>query len=151
MPFRRLLALILLLISIPLWSKARGYEIIANKSVPATAIDPKELKQIYLGELDYWRSGGRIRVARLSDASNVWSEFSRDVLDLTPNEFLNRWRYRLFSGRGIPPKQFESESLLISYVRDTEGAVGFIRSETVTSGPVVGLLKESLVRVLKLN
>lgn len=132
------------LFCVPLASAASGFEVIAHRGVDVDSISREELKLIFLGEKPFWTKGRRVYVARPEDSAPAWREFVGSTLDLTPTDFLNRWRYRLFSGRGIPPKRFEKTELLLRYVSETEGAIGvWAPNELVNLGD-----KKSAVKVL---
>jgi hypothetical protein len=40
------------------------------------------------------------------------------------------WQQRIFSGRGVPPPELDSEERVVVYVLEHEGAVGYLSQVT---------------------
>lgn len=119
-----------LLVTFTHTTKASGFVIVANKAGAPTRVTKKELKDIYLGHKVYWNGGKKIEASRLADESKITAEFVSDVLGETIDYFLSFWRRKLFTGRGLPPRRFESEAELIEFVSKTDNSIGVVSKET---------------------
>ena len=100
--------------------------VLVSKESEISEISKAELKNIFLGNEVFWSSGDRIRAAYF-DVSAVAGgnpDFYKSLLGLSSTQFTNFWRRRLFSGRGIPPKSFSSESDFINYLKENKYGIG---------------------------
>lgn len=89
-------------------------------------VDLKDLKDIFLGHRILWRNGDRIFAAHIKKKSIHMVDFLDEVLSMNPRQFNKYWRRRLFSGKGHPPIELNSDRKVLSYVSRTEGAIGVI-------------------------
>ena len=55
-------------------------------------------------------------------------EFLEDVLSMSPRKYNRYWRRKLFSGKGHPPVEIESDRKTLDYVTKTNGAIGIINN-----------------------
>lgn len=67
--------LLLLPLLICFSSKALPYTVITNSNSEYISITNERLKDIYIGDKTFWKSGERIRAARLSDEDPITAEF----------------------------------------------------------------------------
>lgn len=100
--------------------------VLVSKESEIQEISRADLKNIFLGNDVFWPSGDRIRAAYFDVSSQDGGEpdFYKELLGLSSTQFINFWRRRLFSGRGIPPKSFSSESDFINYLKENKYGVG---------------------------
>jgi ABC-type phosphate transport system substrate-binding protein len=120
---------------------AEAFVVIANTATPVSAISKSELKEIYSGERVFWNSAKRIRPARLPDDQSVTGEFLQSILFKTPTQFVQFWRHKLFSGKGLPPKIVDDSDKMISYIADTEGSVGYLPSDKKINNQKIKILE----------
>ena len=50
----------------------------------------------------------------------------RLVVGKTPNQFSRYWARKMFSGKGVPPRTFESSEEIIDFVNNNKGAVCYL-------------------------
>lgn len=100
--------------------------VLVSKESEISEISKAHLKNIFLGNEVFWSSGDRIRAAYFDVSAEAGGEpdFYKSLLDLSSTQFINFWRRRLFSGRGIPPKSFSSESDFINYLAENKYGIG---------------------------
>lgn len=106
------------------------FVIVSNSSIQEGSISKDLLRQLYMGEKSFWIDGQRIRLARHGDSSTIWNQFAAKVLSIQPEQYQSEWRHRLFSGRGVPPKKFESDDEIYNYISKTPGAIAYISSKS---------------------
>ncbi len=87
-------------------------------------IDITDLRDIFLGNRLFWRNGERIFAAHIQKESKHMKKFLKNVLSMSPRKYNKYWRRRLFSGKGHPPIEINSDKRTIDYVRKTDGAIG---------------------------
>jgi hypothetical protein len=106
--------------------------IVANPGLGVSTIDTETLRRIYLGQQT--RLGDVAIVPALLRKEPMNSQFSERYLDRTANQFTTYWRSRIFSGKGLPPRAFDSVAELLAFVRATPGAVAFVDSSASLGG-----------------
>lgn len=102
-----------------------GVIVIGNKASTDPVLTAQQVKQIFLGKRVKWADGSRIRFVALKD-SPTHQSFLRQYLQKDNSQWTVYWKRMIFTGRGMPPRQFDSQQKLIEYVSETRGAVGYI-------------------------
>jgi len=108
--------------------------VLANKGVPDKELQRESVERIYLGKKSQWSDGTRIVPVVLKSGS-THTAFVKKFLDRDASQFSTYWKQAVFTGRGMPPKSFETEAELIEFVSNTPGAIGYA-SFVPTSKPV---------------
>lgn len=106
---------------------------IANSSVPTNSLSKTQLKDIFLGNQVKWPDNIQIKVVTLKKG-DIHKEFSKNYMQKSTSQFKMYWKKMVFIGKGSAPKKFESENDLVSFVADTEGAIGYISPGTQPEG-----------------
>lgn len=130
---------VMLLIVLMTWSKAQVV-VIANKAVSTTALSSDVVQKIFLGQKTTWDGGGKIVPVTL-EGGPTHTSFLQSYVKKTPAQFATSWKQAIFTGQGIPPKSFASETDLVAYVAATKGAIGYIATATPHSGVTVLQIK----------
>ena len=118
-----------LLFSLVVSSSASGNSYVVMSSTDSTVkenIDIADLRDIFLGNRLFWRNGERIFPAHIPKETQKMKVFLNQVLSMSPRKFNKHWRRRLFSGKGHPPLELDSDRKTIDYVKTTNGAIGVI-------------------------
>jgi ABC-type phosphate transport system substrate-binding protein len=98
--------------------------IIANPDLEETTIEYRDLQRIYLGKQTQWKDDTSI-VPVMLKSGPLHDEFIEGFLDRSVQRFVTYWRQMVFTGKGMPPKSFASESDLVDFVARTPGSVGY--------------------------
>jgi ABC-type phosphate transport system substrate-binding protein len=110
--------------------------VIANKSVSEN-ISVSKTASIFALDITKWSNGAKITV--FDNTSDVKSSFyggiGKDVLSLK-----KEWMKKQLTGEAKAPESLGSDSDVISKVASTPGAIGFVRSSSV-SGSVNVILE----------
>lgn len=120
----------LLAIATPMSSLAADFQVLVQAQVPVNQIKLSELKKIYLGTRTFWDQSLAIHTTQLDTSLLTTSSFVEIALEMSITSYTNYWRRRVFSGRGLPPRILNSETELMTYISNTEGAIGFISKKT---------------------
>ncbi len=105
--------------------------IIGNPDVPAPQLDAKGLQRIYMGKQTRWLNDEAIVPVMLREGP-LHDTFVEDYLDRSVHRFVTYWRQMVFTGKGLPPRSFNSEDELIDFVAVTPGALGYASSAADT-------------------
>ena len=107
--------------------------LIVNNSVSQASITKEDVMRVFLGKKKKWDRRDRIRVCALKRGA-VHEAFLKEYVSRTPSKYTSFWKIAIVSGTASPPKFFDSEEDLITYIRKTAGAIGYISSDTPHKG-----------------
>jgi hypothetical protein len=102
------------------------YRVIVNANNPHTWIDRRFLSQAMLKKVTHWDHGEPIRPVDLGADSPTRRRFSSDVHNRSVAAVRNYWQQIIFSGRGVPPPELESDEAVVRFVARHPGAVGYV-------------------------
>lgn len=122
------LTLILLLFSS--YALAADYVLITDNSNPVSSVSARDVKNIYLGKKTVWDDGSHITVFTQT-ASQVNAAFMKEMIRKTPQQYTTYWKKSLFTGTGLPPKNFESDAEVKAAVAAKPGSIGYIPAEAI--------------------
>jgi ABC-type phosphate transport system substrate-binding protein len=83
---------------------------------------------VFLKNVTRWSDGEAIRPVDQRGDSAVRRAFSEGVLRRSVAAVKTYWQQRIFSGRGVPPPEFDSDEAVVRYVEDHPGSIGYIGS-----------------------
>lgn len=112
---------------------AEDVYVFTNKSVPDKALSAAELKNIFLGKKVRWADNQRVDCVMLRDSA-CQESFLNQHIRKTSFQFNNYWKKQIFTGKGRPPRAFDSQQALVDYVSQTSGAIGFSCSRPSAAG-----------------
>lgn len=131
---------LLLLAAQPLLATG-DYIIIASPNVELEAVDIPSLRDIYLGKVKRWDDGTQVQPVYVT-RGNAHKQFLSEVVNKTPAQFRTYWKRAVFTGGRAGFKKVSSEEELVKYVRENEGAVGYISADTEAEGvKVIGVMR----------
>lgn len=118
---------------------ANGYVIIANPNIDLEQVDLNSLRDIYLGKIKRWDDGSTVQPVYVT-RGDAHKEFLSEVVNKTPAQFRTYWKRAVFTGGRAGFKKVGSEEELVEYIRDNEGAVGYISADFEAEGvKVIGV------------
>lgn len=120
----RYIVFMALVFSMPHVGWSADIYIIANKNVPDKELEKESIERIYLGKKTQWSNGSQI-VPVILKSGTTHSGFIKKFLGRDTSQFTTYWKQAVFTGRGMPPKSFETEAELIEYLDNTPGAIGY--------------------------
>jgi ABC-type phosphate transport system substrate-binding protein len=118
---------------------AEGYLLIVNEKVPLRAMSRAQVTAYFLKRSTRFNDVAAHPVDQ-PEASPVRAAFSQAVLHKPPQAVEAYWRQRVASGRDVPPPEKRSDAEVLAYVRDTEGAIGYVSPGADTRGVRVLML-----------
>jgi hypothetical protein len=120
---------------------APAYRVIVNPKNPYAAVERRFLAQAFLKKATQWFDGELIRPVDLSADAVARRHFTEDVLERSVSAVKSYWQQVIFSGRGVPPPELESDEAVIRYVLRYPGAVGYVSAAADVHAVKVLLIK----------
>ena len=114
--------------------QSAGYYLIVNPSNPATAVDRTFLVDAFLKKITVWPNGNVIYPTDLAPSSPVRRAFTRDVMNRSVDSVKSYWQQRIFSGRDVPPPEFETDEEVVQFVLKHEGGIGYVSPSVKPGG-----------------
>ncbi len=119
-----------------------GFVLIAHQDVPTDSLTKADASDYFLKKTTVW-AGSKIDVKPVdSNAREVRDAFSMKVHDRSRSAIKQYWQRQIFTGRGTPPPEKESDADVIDYVRTNAGAIGYV---------AVGTSLPSSVKVVRIR
>jgi hypothetical protein len=105
--------------------------IVVAKNSPLDNLSFGDLKRLYMGDPVDAR-GKRLIPLALQNRSPERIQFDRAVLGMTPDAAARYWVDRRIRGESGPPKAIDSPQILLRVVDKLDGALGYVRADSVT-------------------
>lgn len=86
-----------------------------------------DLREIFFGRQTRWPDGSPLRVFVLPDKHPVHIRFAKEVLGIYPYQLRSAWDRMIYSGTGTPPAVVETLEQMQVQIRNTPGAIGYIK------------------------
>ncbi|MFC1849707.1 substrate-binding domain-containing protein [candidate division CSSED10-310 bacterium] len=110
-----------------------NFKIIVHDSNTITSLTKEEVAKVFLKKTKKWKTNNeKIQPVDLVEDSSVRKNFSDRVLDRRISSVKAYWQKQIFSGRGVPPPEKETDKHVLEYVQDHERAIGYIAQDTET-------------------
>jgi ABC-type phosphate transport system substrate-binding protein len=110
-------------------SRAAGpaaFRVIVNPANGVSGVDRRFLADVFLKKVTRWGDGDLIRPADLRTESPTRQRFSEDILGRSVAAVKTYWQQLVFSGREVPPPEFDTDDEVVRYVLKHGGAVGYV-------------------------
>ncbi|MFC3031493.1 phosphate ABC transporter substrate-binding protein [Pseudoalteromonas fenneropenaei] len=121
-----------LLLFIPVFSAAAEISVVVHPSNQAN-IDAASIEKIFTGKLKAFDDGAKATPVRLLESHAASEEFNTKVLNKSSSQLKAYWSKLVFTGKGTPPKEFDSEEELLKQVASNPDFIGFVSSAKVTA------------------
>ncbi len=117
------------------------YVIIVEPSNELTSVERKFLEETFLKKITRWPNSGTVHPADLAPNSPVRRKFTEEVLNRSVEAVQGYWQQRIFSGRDVPPPEFDTDHDVVDYVLKHAGAVGYVSATADLSGAKVLIVR----------
>jgi hypothetical protein len=132
-PERHIAALLVLLAPAtgPVRAEPRpgSFRVIVHPGNPTSGVERQFLLDAFLKHVTRWEGGEAIHPVDLNADAPARRRFSAEVLGRSVGAIQSYWQQAIFSGRDIPPPEFDSDEAVVQYVLKYRGAIGYV-SET---------------------
>ena len=120
----KMIVFVVLLSIIPAVCMASDVVVITNNSVSENTLSKQDLSNIYLGKKSSWGDGSKINFVVLT--GDPLSTFLQSYVGKSESQFNTFWKKQVFTGKGSPPKEFDSDQAMVEFVAQTSGAIGYV-------------------------
>lgn len=110
------------------------YRLVVHPGTPATSVDRAFVADVFLKKATRWPDDTVIRPVDGAASSAIRRRFSEDVLKRSVNAVQSYWQQVIFSGRGVPPPELDSDADIVSYVQKHPGAIGYVSPDVDPAG-----------------
>lgn len=110
-----------------------GFHVVSHPETATGSLERQFLADVFLEKATRWPDGQAIVPIDLRYGAPVRHSFSAQVLRRSAAAIRSYWQQRIFTGRGVPPPELESDEAVLRYVRTHPGAVGYVSGTTETS------------------
>lgn len=102
--------------------------VIVNTNEAPTNISLSNLKSVLKGEKQRWKDGTKITLAFMKTSTNIGSEMSHRVFDMSEKQLNKYFLAQVFQGKMSSPEFFDSETDLLNFVKNTKGTIAVIKA-----------------------
>jgi ABC-type phosphate transport system substrate-binding protein len=103
-----------------------AFVIVVNPENSVQVLSREFLTDAFLKQRTRWDDDQALKPVDLTPNSHAREKFSEDVLHRSVAAVKSYWQQRIFSGRGVPPPELESDEAVLAYVLKHRGAVGYV-------------------------
>ncbi|MCP4146988.1 MAG: hypothetical protein GY757_04480 [bacterium] len=107
--------------------------IISNSSTRINSISKKELKQIFLGEMNRWKDGSKIKIVDNLDKKTAENFYSKYVGKKTAR-IKQIWIKKMLRGKMSPPESLKYNDDIVDYVSNKKHCIGFVSGKKAPKG-----------------
>lgn len=135
---KNVLFVLIFLAAVSVTSNAQ-VSVIVNPNVPVSSLNDKALANIYSLTTTKWGNGARIVVIDQKDKNTTKLKFYQFIRK-DPVTLQKDWLRKVITGEAKAPEPAGSDDDIIRKVMSTPGAIGYVKSSSVTGG--VKVVKE---------
>ena len=109
---------------------AEPFQIVVHSSNPVSAMSAQEVSKMFMKKISRWQNGKRVAPVDLDEHSSVRESFSQRIHAKGTAAIKAYWQRMIFSGREVPPPEKDSTEGVLDYVREHDGAIGYVPAGT---------------------
>ncbi len=116
---------------------AADYQVITNASLGIDSISKRDLTRIFFKQRTRWADGEYAKPIDQIMKNDIRAAFSAGTLERSLADVDSYWNSQVFSGKSTPPPTASTDQEVISFVKSTPGAVGYVSADADTTGTKV--------------
>lgn len=113
---------------------AQQFVVVVNNDAGVSEISAAELSKIFQKKVSKLPDGEAARPVDQEKNSAVREAFSKAVHGRSAQQIESYWQQQIFSGKDVPPDQKKTDAEVLSYVKSTPGAIGYVAAGASTAG-----------------
>jgi len=126
-------ALLIILAIFDVQLYAQKFKIIVHETNPISSMTRAEVSRIFLKKTTKLNGTKALPVDLVSN-NPVRQSFSRYIHRRPFSAIKAYWQQQIFSGRGVPPPEKDSDRAVVFYVWGNPGAIGYVSASAKTEG-----------------
>ena len=107
--------------------------LIVHPSNTVASFERAFLADAFLKKATRWPDGEAIEPVDQRYGTPVRDRFSEHVLRRSAAAIRSYWQQRIFTGRGVPPPELDSDAAVLRYVQTHRGGVGYVSESAAIS------------------
>lgn len=124
---RSYIAIIMLVLS----QLSQAATVIVHPEVNVSSLTPQILRSVFTMRSIRWPDNSLIHVFVLPDQHPFHNSFVKTKLNMFPYQLRMIWDRSVYSGAGFAPVLVVSEKEMLSRVKETKGAIGYVSTSDV--------------------
>ncbi len=117
------------------------FKVVVNASNGVTTLTRQQVSQLFLKKSTRWPSGQTVQAVEPSN-ERIRAAFCKEVHGKSLNAVRAYWNQLIFAGREVPPLEKSDDEAVVSFVRSTPGAIGFVSIDAATPGVKVVAVRD---------
>lgn len=109
------------------------FQLVVHPDNPYRHLERDYVRDLFLKRITRWPNGEMAMPVDLSAKSSVRGAFAEAILHRPLTAVRMYWQQVVFSGRGVPPPELDTDEAVVRYVVQRRGAIGYIAA-TAQSG-----------------
>lgn len=105
--------------------------VIVHPSVGFDALSEVEVAHLFLGKSDRFPSGGQAVPVNQNEGAAVREAFYLQVCKKNASQYKAYWSQRVFTAKGVPPKDAGDDAAVKALVAANPGMIGYIDASSV--------------------
>jgi len=110
------------------------FRVIVHPDNATSYLTVGRLSELFLKRSTRWEDGTPVLPVDQRMNAPVREVFSKAVFGRSTSAMVAHWQQQIFSGRGVPPPELESERAVVEYVATRPGAVAYVSRNAPLSG-----------------
>lgn len=95
--------------------------------------DKYSINRLFLGKDKTFANKTSVLLVAQSQNTIASQEFNSKVLEKNAKQLNAHWSRLVFTGKGTPPDELDSDVEVITRVKENNNAIGYINSESITA------------------
>ena len=115
------------------------FKLVVNRANELRSLPIAAVSDYFMKKKTSWPDGTAVRPVDLAVDSKARQAFSNAVLDKPATAVRMFWQRQVFSGRVAPPPEVPTELVMLAFVGENPGAIGYVSADAPL-GPGVKVL-----------
>jgi ABC-type phosphate transport system substrate-binding protein len=116
------------------------FKVVVHKDNSLRSLPVEAVSDYFLKKKKAWPDGSPVKPVDLSVDSRVRQTFSKSVLKKQVAAVRTFWQRQVFSGSVVPPPEAPSDLVVLAYVAENPGAIGYVAMDAPT-GPSIKVVE----------
>lgn len=117
-----------------------AFKVVVHRSNDLRSLPVEAISDYFLKKKKTWPNGAPVKPVDLAADSRVRQTFSRSVLNKQVAAVRTFWQRQVFSGSVVPPPEVPTELVVLAYIAENPGAIGYVSMDTPT-GPAIKVVE----------
>jgi len=117
-----------------------AFKVVVHKNNSLRSLPLEAVADYFLKKKKAWPDGTPVKPIDLTADSRVRQTFSKSVLNKQVAAVRTFWQRQVFSGSVVPPPEVQSDLVVLAYIAENPGAIGYVAMDAAT-GPSIKVVE----------